>query len=266
MNVLYKNGNLDINYILENYIAFDLPVPYKNFIIYPVKVKDFNKFIYSYDILDIKKNDLGDINIIQMSYLDFLINFIFEEIRTNKESTISIKLSNILQLCLKINSEDIKIYRSEKNNKWHLKILDTDINSKEFDEIKNIILYQNLVGYDEKDKYVDPSLRKAYEEYMRIQQNGKKEPSLDKQIASVQAHTGMSKNDLMDMTARSFKLLLNSCIKEVDYIILKTAESGGMVKFSKPIEHWVYENNNIDKYAQAFVSLDSYENKMRSVT
>lgn len=265
-DVYDKNGHIDIQYVLSHYTTFDEPIPYKEFLIYPVMVRDFNEFSYAYDVLDINKNDSGDIDIIQMSYLDFLVTMSFTEIQANGNSIVADKLSKILELTLKVTEEQIKIYQNETSGKWHLIINDKDVSSKDFDEIRRIILYQNLVGYDENDKYVDPSLRKAYDAYMQMQQDGNSEPSLEKQIASIQSHTGMLKKDLIEMTFRSFKILLNSCISEVDYMILKTAESGGMVKFKKPIDHWVYEKKNKDKYAQAFVSLDGYENKMRSVT
>ena len=64
----------NIKKYVESFGIFGEPVEYKGLSIYPITMKDaygFNKHI---EIMNIDKNNMGDIEIIQMSYLYFLIN------------------------------------------------------------------------------------------------------------------------------------------------------------------------------------------------
>ena len=67
----------DVKEYIAPYITFDKPVKYKGIDIYPIKVKDYYTFINAYDVLTIDKNNIPDVNIIQMSYLFFMFGFIF---------------------------------------------------------------------------------------------------------------------------------------------------------------------------------------------
>lgn len=261
-----KTRQVNIQSILDSFITFDEPIPFKGLMVYPVMLKEWNSFICLYDVISIDKNSSGNIEYIKMSYLDFLANNIMSELVNNPEMSITAtKLILILSLCLKVDGKDIDLV-TEDNNHWSLVINDIKLDSKEFDQLKRVILYQNIAGYDEKDKFVDPSLKKAFEEYQRLTSRGYKEKPLDEQIAVVQSHTGMRKLDILEMTARSFKLLFNACVSEIDYQCLKTAELSGNVEFKHAIEHWAFNKGYEDKYSRAFVSQDEYMNKMASVT
>ena len=61
------------------WISFDLPVPYKGLEIYPVKMFDWHEFLVCSSMLVIDKNNIPDVNIIQMSYFEFLLNIVRED-------------------------------------------------------------------------------------------------------------------------------------------------------------------------------------------
>ena len=70
-----------INYYeeYEKYIISNQPIPYKDLFIYPVMWADAYDFLSSYDILDIDKDGTGNVDIISMSYLEFILMLIQEE-------------------------------------------------------------------------------------------------------------------------------------------------------------------------------------------
>ena len=62
-------------------VGLGIPVEYKGLKVFPIKVKDFLKFSDSYRILDIDKSSIGNIEVIKMSYLEYLIYFVNHEMK-----------------------------------------------------------------------------------------------------------------------------------------------------------------------------------------
>lgn len=256
--------NDEIKFLFDKYIIFDTPIPFKdNFHIHPFTVKDCYDFINSYDILDIDKNQMGDIKIIKMSYLEFLLSWgvSFEE--ENGINIIDIKLYTLLTKSLKLDQKSsIKYVGNGK--KIALEINGIVITDKDFDELRKIILYQNILEYD--DTYMDPAMKKAINDYYSLVNRGTVPPTLDKKMSVVQSHTGMNKKELTEMSYRSFELLFNTCVEEVDYTINRISELNSQkIEFKNPVDHWVYKPDKV-KYSDAFGSFEGYKNKMKDVT
>jgi hypothetical protein len=243
-------------YLLQVCETFDEPLPYGDWTITPVKLRNYFDFDMCYGILDIDKNSLGIPEIISMPYLKFLMLVVRDE-----DDNMLERLGVLFNLCLGIEETPIYLLVDEKE-RFSLKIDDKVITAKQFDVIRHIILKQNLVSYRDMSK-VDPSLKKNIEEYYRIKNAGVKMPTLEKKIAIVQSETGIPKRELIDMTIRSFDMLFNTVVDKVDYKINKTAEMSGMVKFDKPIEHWIWKDDK-DPLSDAFVSYNTLENKVNS--
>ena len=101
---------LDFKLLEKAYFYFDKPVPYKlnnekNVLIKPIYVPDEEIFLASANILQIDKNSSSSVEIIQMSYLDFLIDILLP---ADESGTLCDKLYNILHLCLGIEDFWIK--------------------------------------------------------------------------------------------------------------------------------------------------------------
>lgn len=255
--------NLDIDILKRDYFPFDKEIPYitrkkQQICIYPILTKDSNLFLSCIDILNINKNEINNLEVIQMSYLQFICNVLFED-KNN-----IVKFINLLELCFRVdsNNNDIKYYKDEKD-KMVLNIKGVDIDSKDFDSIKKIILYQNLSDYD--DEYISPELKKVINDYYSLRNSNIEYPNIENQIAIIQAHNGMRKQDLLNMTYRSFKLLFDSVVREIDYIINKTASMSGFCKFEKPIEHFAYKPKK-NKYADVFMSSDKFKEKIKPIS
>ena len=136
---------VDIDVLTKAFFYVDEPVPYKLtdkdiLYIYPVSVKDSEVFSSSCDILQIDKNSLASVEIIQMSYLDFLLKVLIP----SDESKIWLdKLFNVMRLCLRWDNWTLNVDNNQKIN-----LVNEDngfkIKAKQFDDIKRIILYPCL--------------------------------------------------------------------------------------------------------------------------
>ena len=61
---------------VEQFVTFGNPVEYKGLKIKPILAKDALRFLDAVSVLEIEKNKIPSVEIIQMSYLEFMINFI----------------------------------------------------------------------------------------------------------------------------------------------------------------------------------------------
>lgn len=75
---------VDYELLRINYFQNDLPCPFElksggKINIYPILVKDYSLYEFYKTIMEFDKNSINDIEIIQMSYLDFLVNIVFQQ-------------------------------------------------------------------------------------------------------------------------------------------------------------------------------------------
>lgn len=248
---------VDIDILSKAFFTIDEPVPYKlddkNILyIIPVLVKDSEVFSSSCDVLQIDKNSMPSVEIIQMSYLDFLVKVLIP----SDESKLWLdKLFNIMRLCLGWDNWSLQF---DDKNKISLinNVTKQAINGKQFDEIKRIILYQNLLHYD--DEYIDPDLKKAIEETNKLRAANIVPPSLERRISIITSHCGVVKRDQLVMTMRSHQSLFDECNGEVEYTT--TRPIALYVGKAKDVE-WMYKAKK-DKYSNYIVSLEDYNKSM----
>lgn len=247
-------AKLNIDLYRRAYFYFDKPVDYvindKILYIHPVLVKDSEIFLSSMSVLDTDKNSSDSVEIIQMSYLDFIYKVLFQD-----EINIS-RFINILRYCLHIENPEIGY---DENQKPFLKDKDTGIviKSKDFENIRRLILYQNLVHYD--DEYINPEAKKAMNELDSLRNANIELPSIERKMAIIMAHCGINKREQMTMTYRSHSLLFEEVYGEVEFEttrpILLYAGKGN------EIEHWIYRKKK-SKFDGYFQSAKQYTEKM----
>ena len=249
---------IDIEVLEKGYFYFDKPVPYKlsdttHVDITPISVYDSEVFLSSCDILQIDKNALNSVEIIQMSYLDFLLKVMLP---TDQSGLMLDKFRNILKLCLGMLDWKIKM-----DDKKKISIVAPDdsfeITGKQFDDIKRIILYQNVPHYD--DTYIDPDLKKMMGEVDRLKSQGISTPNLERRMAIITAHCGIDKQTLMQYTMRSLQLLFEECAGEVEFTTLRP-----MMLYAgkaKELEHWIYKKKK-DRLDGYITSVESYNKSM----
>lgn len=263
---------------VERYRTFDEPVPYKSIGIYPIITKDYFQFIDSVDILKIEKNKIPDINIIQMSYLSFLLHLIIENedflnkfitlcdlcLHVNKGNDLLNKSFSRGQVLLGrlngdeiyfINGYDIQFINSG-NSTW-ISINGERLSSIEFDEVIEIIFFQNFPSYDNVEMSED--FKNMMEEYYRLKNKNIKPPTLEEQLAAIMAQNGMSKAEIMQETVYTIKCMIDSIVGKTDYEIQHLYRSHAMTDKKLPdIEHWLIKSNK-DKYSEVFSDLDEYK-------
>lgn len=235
-------ANLNLDLYRKAYFYFDLPVEYKiedkTLLIYPIIVKDSEIFLSSVSVIDIDKNASDSVEIIQMSYLAFIYNVLFQD-----EINIS-KFVNILKYCLHVKNPCVGF---DDNSRPYLKIDDDfSIGPKDFENIRRLILYQNLIHYD--DEYMDSDLKKAIEDTNRLRNKNVEVPNIERKCAIITAHCGLSKKEQLEMTMRAHSMLFDEVYGEIEFTttrpILLYAGKG------KDIDHWIYrkKKDKLDSY------------------
>lgn len=252
--------------ILNHYVPMGLPVPYQNFTLYPVKVKQSYFWDRSAHILLVDKEYANNVEIIQMSYLRYLIEWGVHEqkVLDSLSSILSIVLQledRLLELDVNEKQEFSIVIPKVKQGSDGLKPVYQNairISEKEFEDLRKIILFQNVRDWD--DEYVDPDVKKSIDEYYRILNKQGAHVEMERKIAAVVSQTGLTLNEIQEMPYRMFQNIYDSMVERIDYEILKVAEIHG-AEFKKPIEHWVNRNAR-NKYDEAFVSYDKVESKI----
>ena len=246
-----KAVSIDLDYLEHNFFYFDIPVEYKlesdtAIKIYPVTVRDSEFFLFSKDVLEFDKNSLPDVKIIQMSYLQYLNEHMLKD---KKQLD---KFINILVLCLKFTTP--YILQDEKGKPFlYDKDKNVRINEKQFEDIRRIILYQNIVDYD--DEYINPELKKNLQEVAYLKNKNIEIPTLERKIAIITSHTGILKSVQLEMTYRSHSLLFQEVYEETEYTTIYPilAFAGKTDKTDK----WIYKIKK-GKFADQTISVSQY--------
>jgi len=238
-----------------NNFAFDEPCNYKGLLIYPVKVRQYTIFNYMVDCLLIDKNSIPDAKVISMSYLDFLFSSATPE---NKNIE---RLLGLFFICTKTDVEKICPEIDEKN-RVVLSIDGIRIQNEDFDAIKEIILEQNLIEVP--DYTIQKEIRDKIDEGKRIRgrQSKNKFAGLEDQMVSLSVSSGMTLEQIYEMTYRKFMKSISRMDLLIHYKIYSQASLSGMVEFKDKsfIKHWlnqIEENNSGD-----MVSMEEMSDKM----
>lgn len=240
------------------YFQNEIPCPYKlikgtELKIYPIIVSDYMMYLSCRGIMEIDKNAKGDVQTIQMSYLGFLVNKVFNDEDSNLNRF-------LLLLKLILHEEYINIINNE--NKYYLVILDKSeiddftykhiISSKELEEIVKISFYQNDPQYD--DTVYNPEIKKAMEDYYRLKYKGNS-PSLEKQRAYVISKTGLQFEYINKMTYRTFNFVYRACVDSELYMAQQLMKSSPKYEIKEPVVHPLFEKPK-SKLSEVFSQTD----------
>ena len=243
---------IDFDLLEKQYFYFDKPVPYKldeDKIIYikPINVEDSEIFLSSSFVITIDKDSIPDPKIIQMSYLQFIIESLFQANEASVQA-----LVNICKICLGI--EHLGLVKNKVGRICLIDQITGDIiNPKQFDDIRKIILKQNFVDYD--DEYIHPDLKKALDETKRLKNKNLDMPNIERKMAIITAHCGLSKQEQLKMTYRSHSLLFIEICGEVEYTtVMPIALLGNK---SSEIEHWIFKKKK-GKFEEGVISVSDY--------
>lgn len=290
----------ELYYLDSEYFQFDLPIPFKEgLVIQPVNIKNYNKFMICSECLTLDRTQDPD-GILLSSNLEFLLLKM-----TSKEegAKYSQYFLNICEMCFGIPygvrcikcgkiysiTEFVKKANEEKDDlhcecgekdcfketfsystnpetkKPELNIAGIKVDAKEFDRLRQIIMYQNLPDYKD-DSWVDPDVKADQEEKHRLlaKKNKSKDPGIEKKIVCVSSQTCYKIEELYKMSIRKFLMLLTAVDDAMTYQSTKIGLMTGMVSLKEPLEHWIYKNEQDDLYGSA-VDAGEFKNKIASV-
>jgi L-rhamnose mutarotase len=217
------------------------PVEYKGIKLHPVTMRDSMEFYDCVQCLLYEKNRVQDIQIIKMSYLDFLFGLI------QQENSLYHKLEKVLSLTLGELSYEFYY----EDNKIGLIINENKFNGYDFEEIKKIILGQNLIQHKEDfyDDDMEKYLREA-EDFLS-EKNGTP-ATLEERVVALHCLSGISYSEIKNYTIFQFTKTLErfSIIKNFDVYSALMAENGA----SKDIQHWLSHVEDKDRYADVIMS------------
>ena len=279
----------NIKEYIERYVTFGQPVQYCGLEIKPILVKDFYQFVNAKNILNIDKNKIPDVEIIQMTYLRFLTLMIVEnedmredfltilaltlglKYDSEKRNT-SFKPNEVLAQQTRKNESHFYIngwdiaFRIRENETWLQLYVDDDmveINDSQFDDLKNIILFQNIYDYD--DMEMSDDFRRVIEEYYALKNKDIIIPTLEDRLMAVIVSSGYTLEQLYNMPLRLFDALFEYSVSKLEYqvnkLIINLAQ-GEIKGFN--LSHWVYKTKK-DKYSEVFTNAQDLVNKFNSL-
>lgn len=274
----------DINKEIERYRAFDEPMPYNGLLIYPIKAKDYYEFISCLDILDIQKNKIPDVKIIQMSYLEFVFGLILNDIEWRK------KFISIATLCFHVELEKCDNNRIEKGAFWNelgeneelifhlngyaidfiekgnefkLCLKGSEVSAFDFEALIRYIHYQNI--YDYFDEFVSDDVREVVEKFYAMKNKGIKPPTFEEKVITIMSELGKTKQEIGNMSMISVEQLFCTILKHTDYVVEHTYRANAMTdKKLLDIEHWAYKSNK-ERFADVFVNAETFKNTNQSI-
>jgi|LAHS01.1.fsa_nt_gb hypothetical protein len=271
----------DIKGYITPYVTFDAPIEYKGIKIYPIKVKDYYTFMDAYDILKIDKNNIPDVDIIQMSYLQFMYNLVVSDDIIWRTKFIEIlglcfniyydeekcddKFSPSEILSMRTNENIFRVYINgydfyfeiENEHKIRIIINGVSFNASEFNDIKSLILYQNFEDYE--DTIMSKDFKDVVEKYYDLKSRDTVPLTLENQINVVMSSTGLSLDDVMKLSLRKLQSLFDLEINKTEYMIGRFAQAQGC---TAKVDHWVYKSKK-SKYSDVFTDTDTFRDKYK---
>lgn len=235
--------------------AFDTPITYKTLTIYPVTMENFFEFKILVQSLLLEKNTT--IEGISKSYLEYLYSL---HQQGDKEQNL-MRFDALLKLCLRDETIDIRYWM--ENKKAIFKIKNEVFDSRDFDEIRNIICEQN--SEELPDETIQKEIRDSMLEArrMRAKLENIVPPSLEDQVVCIMASTNLKPEEIAKISIRKFGQLIYRVNAKLHYEIYLTASLSGMVTFKDKsiLKHWM-AGEEVDKWKDTMISVESVKDKL----
>lgn len=249
------------------YYTFDDPVPYKELMIYPIKIRDYFLFSRCASILMLEKNSITDpqlaMKAISMTYLEYL----FSVNSQDTSNTILQLFVGLFALILRIDKNDTEFkveFGTLPDGRPSFKIGGTIYDSSDFDEIKNIIAEQNML--DLPDERIQKNVRDKLEEARRFKEklSGNKPASFEEQMVALSLYNKVDLEKIYDMTVRKFIMSLRRANHMIMSNIYLTASMSGFVEFKDKsiLKTWLVDLNEEDKFGDVKLDPEAVQSKI----
>ena len=245
----------------SSYLYYDTAIPYKELLIYPVKMDKYLDFHFFVNCLLLDKNSVPSPEVISMTYLQFLYYM-----SNTTEMPYLYMFKELLKMVLHIDDDQAFKFGLDENKKAFFQIGDDLFFADDFEKIRDIIFVQNCIEHidDTIQKEVRDAMEKA--EHYKMRQNAYKMCSLEDQMICVLITTSLKLEDIYNLTIRKFSKILERVDYKLHYEIYLGAEMSGMVKFENgnPFKHWMSDLTKDDKYADVKVDTEAMHQKIDS--
>lgn len=268
---------------VEDFVVFGEPVEYNGLKIKPVLARDGIRFYKAVQIFQIEKNKIPDINIIRMSYLEFIIGLLISSGETEDflwilEKTLGIEYNPDLRkkgfdekdtiLSTEMPNGDLFIYINGRDLEMKLRhqggaeitLSGVHLSSSEFNDYKDIVLFQNLYDYD--DTVLSDDVRRVVEQYYQLKNKGTHSPTFEDKVVANMLNTSHTYEQLKDVPLRTFDKMFYDGVSKIDYISTKSLEPH--LKEGQSIDHWIYKPIR-EKYSEVFKDAGELTRKITSI-
>lgn len=255
---------VDLEYYTDLYFSNGVDAPYKlkdktTIMLKPVLLKDYPIYMGASEIIRLYKNETNNIDIIRMSYLQYLLEVVITQPDDDKHIW-EAKLRTLIKLCTgyeycgftNVKDKPNIILCSPKG------VIEHFITPSDFDDIMFLILNQNDAKYD--NRYINPDVRQALQKYYNIKYKDVETPSLEKRKAFVSSKLGKTFQELGAMSIREFELVYHSLLDSEIYLTTKITEASYKYEVKNPTNHPLYTKEK-DLYEEAFSDTSVFQNK-----
>lgn len=242
------------------FYANDYPVPYKSLTLFPVQMDLYYYFHLMVECLLLPHKTSGDVKAISMSYLKYICYLGTDK----KELQYLMFLGELLLIVLRKDKKYIDKSGHEKPtveilvDKGKLLIEGEEFDGKDFDKIRTIILEQNAI--DPPDESLGSDIIKAMKEIeeFKLKQSKIKMCSFEDQINIVVAKSSYRRDEIMQMSIRSFSRLLARIDKIMDYELKHSLLPYMEKKEQEKIGHYAESMDKTarEKYESMLTDLD----------
>ena len=148
--------------------------------------------------------------------------------------------------------EVIGIRENKETKKKELHIDGNFLTNKDFDRMRQIVMYQNLPDYKD-DSWVDIEVRKDQEETRKLKAKASKVGSatLERKMVCMSVKTGFFLDDIYKLSIRKFLMMFSAMDDLINYETARIGLMTGMVSSKEPLEHWIFKNEEEDIYGKA---------------
>ena len=268
---------------VENFATFGDPVEYKGLKIKPILACDALEFMKAIEVFQIEKNKIPSVEIIRMSYLQFILSLMihtedFSNFLWILEKTLGLSYREDLRkegweepnaILLQempngdafyyINGWDLEMKLSHCGGA-EITIAGVHLTASEFNDYKDIVLFQNIYDYD--DTVLSDDVRRVVEQYYALKNKGIRIPTLEDKAAAIILNTSYTYETLKTVPLRSFEKLFHDSVSKVDYIATKSLEPH--LKEGQSIDHWIYKPIR-EKYSEVFRDAGELTRKITSI-
>lgn len=235
------NKEIDVERVFQKNFLWDEPIEYCGINLYPVQVKDIHEFTLNICslIYDPLRHDSMISTLPRLYFLTDILNHQedAEYLKNNKFlAEMYLSLSCVLKLVLK--EQDFGFVKNEKN-RWYLRVKNkhgnaVDIKAKDFEVMRQIILHQNSVNYD--DTFVHEDIRKWIEEQEKSEKNFKIVNEDYLNLFMIQMNKS-SMNEIKNISLRRFYRIIDKLFAKERYFTEQLCYIIGGIKTAP--KHWI---------------------------